>query len=308
MISIIIPNWNGAEHIKACLDSLEKQSYQDAEVIVVDNGSDDESVHIVMRQFPNTRIVRLERNWGFAKAANEGIRIAQGDYIALLNNDTEADPHWLEELLKGMKTSEGVGLCASRIMQFDDRSRVDTAGDGYRKVGIARKRGHNRTEEGFQREEFVFGACAAAALYRTSMLNEIGAFDEDFFCLYEDVDLSFRAQLAGYRCLYVPTAIVYHRIGGTSGKDNDFTLYYGQRNLEWVFLKNMPLMLFVKYFAFHAGYVFLAWIYSCLRKRGRIFLRSKLDAFRKIRLILQKRKVVQEKRRASTGYLRAILE
>jgi GT2 family glycosyltransferase len=154
----------------------------------------------------------------------------------------------------------------------------------------------------------VFGACAAAALYRRPIFDEIGYFDEDFFCIYEDVDLSFRAQLAGHKCLYVPKAIVYHRVGGTAGMDNDFTVYYGQRNLESVFLKNMPFPLLVKYLPLHVGYVVLAFVYNLLRKKGRIFLRSKMDALKQIKLTLQKRKNIQIKRKVSSGDLEMVFD
>ena len=140
------------------------------------------------------------------------------------------------------------------------------------------------------------------------MLEEIGYFDEDFFCIYEDVDLSFRAQLAGYKCLYVPTAIVYHIVGGTAGTNNDFTAYYGQRNMEFVFLKNMPLLLLMKYLPLHAGYIVSALVYSLLMKNGGIFIRSKMDAFRQIELILRKRRSIQKKNKVSSGYLETILD
>jgi GT2 family glycosyltransferase len=295
MVSIVIPNWNGARHIEVCLGSLERQTYKDFELIFVDNDSKDNSVEIVKQQFPKARVVILKGNRGFARAANEGIKVSRGDYIALLNNDTETDPHWLEKLLEGIKRSEAIGMCASKIIQFDDRSKLDTAGDGYTKFGISIKRGHNQAGEKCQTEEFVFGACAAAALYRRSLFDATGYFDEDFFCIYEDVDLSFRAQLAGYRCLYVPTATVYHRIGGTSGRDNAITVYYGQRNMESVFLKNMPFPLLMKYLPFHVAYLFFALIYNGLRKHGGIFLRSKVDALKQIRLTIRKRKIFQVK-------------
>ena len=308
MVSIVIPNWNGARYIEVCLGSLERQTYKDFELIFVDNNSEDSSIEIVKRQFPRAHVVTLEENKGFATAANEGIKVGRGDYIALLNNDTESDPHWLEELLKGMDRSKAIGMCASKIIQFDDRSKLDTAGDGYTTFGVSIKRGHGLKPDEYSKEEFVFGACAAAALYRKSMLDEIGYFDEGLFCIYEDVDLSFRAQLAGFQCLYVPTATVYHLLGGTAGRNNDFTLYYGQRNLETVFLKNMPRKLLIKYLPLHLGYNVLGFIQHIFKKNAKKFLQSKIDAMKQIRSTLQKRRAVQGKKRVSSFYLRSLFD
>jgi GT2 family glycosyltransferase len=184
---------------------------------------------------------------------------------------------------------------------------IDTAGDTYTRYGVAIKRGHHVETKRFLQEELVFGACGGAALYRRSMLDKVGFFDEDFFCVYEDVDLSFRAQLGGFKCLYVPTAIVYHKVGGTMGRNNDFILYYGQRNLEFVFIKNMPFSLLIKYLPLHMEYLLLALIYNLLRNKGGLFLRSKIDALKQIRIILNKRKQVQRGGKVSSHYLKTIL-
>jgi hypothetical protein len=308
MISVIIPNWNGARYIEVCLGSLERQTYKDFEMIFVDNDSKDNSVEIVKRRFPEARVVLLKSNRGFAAAANEGIRVSRGDYIALLNNDTEADPCWLQELLEGMKKSEAIGMCASKIIQFDDRSKLDTTGDGFTKFGVSIKRGHNQPAEGYQTGDFVFGACAAAAFYRRSLFDRTGLFDEDFFCIYEDVDMSFRAQLAGFRCLYVPGAIVYHLVGGTAGTKNDFTLYFGQRNLETVFFKNVPAQLLLKYLPVHFAYNFSAFVYYLIGGKGKLFFQSKTDAARQLKGTLQKRKAIQKRKKVSVEYLDELLD
>lgn len=308
MVSIIIVNWNGKHFLKPCLDSIRNQTYRDYEIILVDNGSVDGSVEFVEENFPEVRVLRLSQNRGFAGASNLGYQISQGEFIALLNNDAIADSQWLDELLKGIHSSKKIGFCSSKILQFPHKKRIDSAGDLYTRFGIAIKRGWNKDSDEFLKEDLVFGSSAAGALYRKSMLEEIGCFDEDFFCIYEDVDLSFRAQLGGYQCLYVPTAIIYHRVGGTSGIDNDFTLYYGQRNLEFVFLKNMPLPLLIKYFPLHMGYLVIAFIYHLLKGKGRIFFRSKKDALKDIRLILKKRRIIQKKKSISTISLEHIFD
>ena len=308
MVSIIIPNWNGREFLAKCLDSLRIQTYPDLEVILADNASSDQSVDFVKSLFPEVKIVQLETNRGFCGAANEGIKIAKGEFVALLNNDAVADPKWIEELLKGLMSSEKIGFCAPKILQMVNGAKIDTAGDGYTRYGTAIKRGQNSNRDKYSENQFVFGACGAAVLYRKSMLEEIGYFDEDLFCLYEDVDLSFRAQLAGFKCLYVPTAVVYHHVGGTAGTNNEFTLYYGQRNLESVFLKNMPTRLLVKYLPLHIGYDLLAFVYHILKRNGGIYLRSKIDALRQISLIFQKRMILQEKRKVSCNYLETLFD
>jgi hypothetical protein len=308
MVSIIIPNWNGKKFLTECLTSLRVQTYRDLEVIFVDNASTDRSVEFVKASFPEIKIVQLERNRGFSGAANEGIRAAKGEFIALLNNDAIADPRWIEELVKGMSLSDQIGFCAPKILRLSNGIDVDTAGDNYTRYGVAIKRGKNDGKNIHSQRQFVFGACAAAALYRKSMLDEIGCFDEDLFCIYEDVDLSFRAQLAGFQCLYVPTAVVYHLVGGTAGTNNEFTLYYGQRNLESVFFKNMPLELLIQYLPLHLGYNFLAFIHHFFKKNGKIFLRSKIDALKHIGSTLEKRRTIQGKKRVSSLYLRTLFD
>jgi GT2 family glycosyltransferase len=308
MVSIIIPNWNGRHFLGNCLDSLRTQTYQDLEIILVDNGSTDGSVEFVKTFFPEVQILTLRCNKGFAAAANEGIWAAKNELIALLNNDAIADDHWIEEVVKGIHSSSAIGFCASKILRLPHRRQIDTAGDSYTRFGVARKRGWNGGTDEFLKPELVFGACAGAALYRRSMLEEIEFLDEDFFCLYEDVDLSFRAQLTGFKCLYVPTAIVYHQGGGTTGSFPHFNFYYGQRNMEWVFLKNMPLSLLIKYLPLHLGYVLWAFGDHLCRNKGGIFLRSKLDAVKGFGPMLQKRKTVQRKRRVSSEYLEMIFD
>jgi GT2 family glycosyltransferase len=306
MVSVIIPNWNGRNFIEGCLVSLRGQTFQDLEIIMIDNGSSDGSIELVKGSFPEVKVISLTYNKGFSGAVNEGIKKAKGEFIALLNNDTIADSRWIEELVKEIDSSKAIGCCASRILRSIGTG-IDTAGDTYTRYGVAIKRGYDAETKRFLQKELVFGACGGAALYRRSMLEEIGSFDEDFFCVYEDVDMSFRAQLLGFKCLYVPTAIVSHYVGGTAGTKNDFTLYYGQRNMEYVFLKNMPLPLLVKYLPLHIEYVVLAFLYYLLKNQGGIYLRSKMDAFKQIRLTLQKRKEIQRKRRVSSSYLETIM-
>jgi hypothetical protein len=249
MVSVIIPNWNGKHFLKTCLDSLNTQTFRDIEIIIVDNGSTDGSVRFLNENYPEVRIVEFAENRGFSAAVNTGIREAGGEYIALLNNDTEVDSRWLEELVNALERHPEAGFCASKMLNYYRRNIIDTTGDGFSRYGLAFKRG-GRKEDGLEygREEHLFGACAGAAIYRRELFDEIGLFDEDFFAYLEDVDISFRAQLKGFRCLYVPTAVVYHMMGGTSGGKG----YSPKRmagkvvNKLFVLIKDMPARLFFK--------------------------------------------------------------
>jgi hypothetical protein len=247
--SIVIPNWNGKHFLKTCLDSLSIQTFKDFEIVIVDNGSTDGSVGFLKENYPDVRVVRFPENRGFSVAVNEGIKASKGEYIALLNNDTEVDSKWLEELVNALDRYPEAGFCASKMLNYYRRNIVDTAGDGFSRYGLAFKRG-GRKEDGqeYSREENLFGACAGAAIYRKKLFDEIGLFDEDFFAYLEDADLSFRAQLKGFRCLYVPTAVVYHMMGGTSGgKGYSFKRMAGKVvNKLFVLIKNMPARLFFK--------------------------------------------------------------
>lgn len=239
LISVIIPNWNGAEHLPVCLDSLRRQTYPRVEVIVVDNGSRDGSVQLLGRDYPEVRTLALNRNLGFAGGVNAGIREARGELLALLNNDTEADAGWLHELQSAFARHPEAGAVACKIRLFDRRDRLHSAGDFYRVDGIPGNRGVWQEEGGsYDREEPVFGPCGAAAGYRRAMLDEVGLFDEDFFAFCEDVDLAWRCQLAGWRCIYAPTSVVYHKVSATGG--GVLASFYNGRNCLWVVAKDYP--------------------------------------------------------------------
>jgi len=240
LVSVIIPNWNGAHHLPTCLDSLRRQTYSHFEVILVDNGSTDESVPLLRAEYPEVRLLLLPENRGFAGAVNAGIReMAEGEIIALLNNDTEVEPHWLAALQSALARHPEAGMAASKILLFDRRDTFHSAGDGYTRDGMPINRGVWERDEGqFDREEMIFGACAGAAAYRRIMLDEIGLLDESLGSYCEDVDLNWRAQLVGWRCVYVPQAIVYHKVSATGG--GPIASYYVGRNVLWVLARDYP--------------------------------------------------------------------
>ena len=305
--SVIAVNWNGWHHLDACLDALRRQTFTDFEVVLVDNGSVDGSVDHVRRHHPWVEIVALPDNRGFCGGSNEGIRRSRGRYVALLNNDTEADPDWLAELVAALERQQA-GFCASQIRLFDERNVLDSAGDVFAVNGVAAKRGHLEDASRYAEPGEVFGACAAAALYRRSMLEEIGLLDEDFFLVFEDADLSFRARIAGYRCAYVPTARVYHKTNASIGTYSHAYVYYGQRNLELAYLKNMPLPLLVKYLPVHLVYDLLALAFFAARGRLWSFLRAKVSAVRCLPATLRKRRKVQARRVVPSRHIDGLLE
>jgi len=245
---IIIPNWNGKRFLKTCFDSLKGQTYRDFEIVMVDNGSTDGSVGFIRENYPEVKIIELAKNKGFCVGVNTGIKSTKGECVALLNNDVELEPRWLEELVKVLKGNPEIGFCASKMLNFYNRQNrtIDSAGIIYTKAGKAFNRGSGQEEIYFDKEEEVFGACAGAALYRRKMLEEIGYFDERFYAYDEDVDLSFHAQLMGYRCLYVPTAIVYHFGQGTSCRRAFKRTYLINKNTLLVLFKNLSFSLLRK--------------------------------------------------------------
>lgn len=298
MISVVIPNYNGKHYLERCLSSLLAQTYEDFEVILVDNGSWDGSSEYVEESFPEVRIVRNEENLGFAGGVNSGIRQARGELILTLNNDTKADKEFIKSLAMAMDSDGKVGMCASKMLFCDGR--INSAGICISRSGAAWDRAMAELDEGqYDEVEEVFGPCAGAALYRKEMLDEIGLFDEEFFAYMEDVDLAFRGQLAGWKCLYVPSAVVYHVHSGTAGFRSDFSVYYGNRNVIWYAVKDFPARILITSLPWVVGRNLLVIPYYALQGQGRTILRSKIDAVRGIPCMLRKRKKVV--RRVSEG-------
>lgn len=238
LVSVIIPNWNGAHHLPVCLESLRRQTYVNVEVIVVDNGSRDDSLD-VLAQYPEVRVLALGENRGFTGACNAGFRAARGDIQVLLNNDTEVDVGWLAAIVDAFERHPEVGLVASKMLLFDRRNVFHTAGDYVTLDGIAHNRGVWQQDEGqYDHEAYVFSACGGSSAYRRTMLDEIDLLDDDFFFSFEDVDLAWRAQLAGWRCLYVPGAVVYHKLKASGGGVT--ASFHDGRNRIYTLAKNYP--------------------------------------------------------------------
>lgn len=307
LVSVIIVNWNGRKLLLECLGALQRQTYRTFTVMVVDNGSRDGSVEHVKSRFPDVRIIALPDNSGFSVANNVALKAVKTPYVALLNNDTAPDPFWLERLVDVLDTHPDVGFTASKMLFYDRPNRIDRAGDGYTDAGVGFLRGRNEKACEYNNREPVFGACAGAALYRKVLFDDVGLFDEHFFLIHEDVDLSFRAQLQGYRCLYVPEAIVYHKASSSLVYDSSTTVYYGHRNLEWVYIKNMPARLMLKTIFPHLIYNAAAFFFFAARGLGKDFIRAKIDSFKGLKKMLQKRKRIQEKKIASDNYIGGLM-
>jgi GT2 family glycosyltransferase len=304
----VIPNWNGARYLRACLDSLRAQTHQPLEILVVDGASMDDSRALVASEYPEVRLVALHENRGFAGNVNAGIRAARGEIVALLNNDAEADPAWLAELMSGFDDPL-VGSCASKILLSGTPVAINTAGDAYGRDGLPRQRGARTPDLGqYDRREDVFGACGGAAAYRRRMLEDVGLFDERLFFQCEDVDLAFRAQLAGYRCRYVPTARVYHRLGGTGG--GPLSSYYVGRNNLWVLLKDAPAGMLLRHWPrmmAAQAWLTLRWLWHAREPAARAGLRGQARALLDLPEILRARRGVQRRRRVGDRYLESIL-
>ena len=255
--TVVIPNLNGMRYLKGCLDSLMIQSRQDFSVVLIDNGSDDGSADYVESHYPEVTVYRHEENMGFCYAVNEGIRMANTPYVILLNNDTACETSFIEELVDAMEENKDCFACASRMVRMDDPDKMDNGGDYYCALGWAFAYGKGKPAQKYGRRREIFSACAGAAIYRKAVFEEIGLFDETHFAYLEDVDLSYRAKIAGYRILYVPEAVVHHVGSATSGSIyNEFKTRYSSRNSIYLIYKNMPwpqILLNLPFFA--AGFL-----------------------------------------------------
>jgi GT2 family glycosyltransferase len=309
-ISIVIVNWNGAAHLPVCLNALRAQIYRNFEVIVADNASRDDSLQLLARDYPEVKVVALPENRGFTGGNNAGIRAASGEIIILLNNDTEADPHWLEEISAAFERHPEAGLVASKMMLFDRRDTFHTAGDFYRLDGIPGNRGVWEIDRGqYDREEYVFSACGGSAAYRKSMLDQIGLLDEDFFYSCEDIDLAWRAQLAGWKCVYAPKAIVYHKLSATGGGAT--ASFYDGRNFLYVIAKDYPSSLWKKY---RSAIIRQQWslFTEALRawrgEAARARMRGMISGLLHLPQLLRKRRRIQAARKVDDAYLLSILK
>jgi N-acetylglucosaminyl-diphospho-decaprenol L-rhamnosyltransferase len=293
--SVIVLNYNGRAWLEPCLGALTTQSGAPSfEVLLVDNGSTDGSIGFAAARFPSFRIVDNERNLGFAAGNNAAARAARGEILVFLNNDTVPASDWLARLHFAMLDPPGRTLVTSRLVLLDRPGTIDSAGDGYLRAGGAFKRGHGADAAAYAASGEVFGACGAAFAIERQLFERLGGFDEDFFMVYEDVDLSYRARLAGHTCWYAADAVVRHAGSATLGTMSSAAVLHGQRNLEWTFIKNTPRGLLWRTLPIHLLYSAAGVFHYIARGRGLAALKGKAAALAGLPRVLAKRRAVQD--------------
>jgi len=301
-ISVIILNYDGRQWLPVCLDALAAQrDAPEFETILVDNGSSDGSVDFVRTTYPHVRVIETGTNLGFAAGNNAGVSDAHSAWLAFLNNDTQAEPTWLAQLAREAEAHPECALITSRLVYMDDPSIADSAGDGYLRAGGAFKHGHGAPVSAFASSHEVFGACGGAFMIRRDAFEALGGFDPRFFMLYEDVDLSYRARLRGMRVWYAASAIVRHAGSGSLGTVSPAAVFYGQRNLEWTWIKNTPRSLLLATAVPHAIYALAGLLHYIRIGRGGAALRGKWAAVRGLPQVLADRRSIQASRTAATA-------
>jgi len=313
LTSIVIPTRNNFKFLSRCLLSLEQQDSEDSEIIVVDNDSTDKSPFSVRCQFPYVRLIEVGRNAFFCEGVNIGIAQASGEYIALVNDDTEFTPTWLSNAVSAFQWGSDIGFVASKILSLRDKRLIDSAGDHLMPNGQAGNIGWSQLDIGqFDTPDEVFSACAAGAVYRRSLLLRVRGFDESFTAYYDDIDVGFRLQLLGFRCAYNPAAVMYH-YGSGSERNRSESLRLVERNMILTLAKNMPTPLLRKYMneILKANLSPIELYRWSDKQRQRLYipwLFGKLGSIRLLRQALQKRKSIQSGRRVSIEYLDNLMQ
>lgn len=285
MISIIIPNYNGKKYLRDCLDAINKIEKLNIEVIVIDNASQDDDFQWI-NQYKNLYFKQLDKNYGFSRAVNEGIRLAKGEYVLLLNNDTVIERDFVQELVKTIDKDRKIFSVSSKMIAYHNRELIDDAGDEYNLLGWTKKRGDGQSVQGFTTERRVFSACAGAALYRKSIFDEIGYFDERFFAYMEDVDIGYRANIYGYKNIYCPEAKVYHIGSATSGsRYNDFKVRLAARNNVYVAYKNMPCVQLIFNMPFLVMGYLIKYLFFTKKGLGKIYRAGLFEGIKSLNTI-----------------------
>jgi len=318
---VVIVNWNQRHFLRACLASVAGQVGADFEIIVVDNGSQDGSPELAETEF-GVRVIRNATNLGFCAANNQGIAAARGEFVALLNNDAEAEPGWLEALQRACSKSPEVGMAASKVLVWEDPRFIDKVGHLIYPDGQNKGRGSGARDMGqYDREEEVLWPDGCAAMYRKAMLDRIGGFDEDFFAYGDDAELGLRARIAGWKCIYTPAAVVRHRRSSTLGKDSVWRLELIERNRLLLAFKLFPWSL-LWLNPFYSAMRIVAGYRAALRGAGdtvyfpgwhgkwrvaKALLKGELAALRRLPLMLRKRTEIRQLRRLSPSGVRRLI-
>ncbi|MFH1826208.1 MAG: glycosyltransferase family 2 protein [bacterium] len=311
LISVVILNYNGQRFLADCLSSLKKQTYPNFEILLVDNGSTDISIKYVEENFADfVKLIKNPINYGFSKGNNIGIRAAKGKYVLTLNNDTIVDPDWIAKLVEAAENSEQIGMCASKIYLAKEPGLIDSIGVNIYPDGSSKQRGFREKDQGqYDNEKEALLPSGCAALYRQTMLAEIGLFDEDFVAYCEDTDLGLRARLNGWQCAFAPKAIVHHLYSATSGQYSTMKAFHVERNHYWVAVKNFPLsaLLFVPFFLLLRYFVQALYLAKVKNKNITgshliwAIIRAHASAIVQLPLMLRKRSLIQKNRTVSNA-------
>lgn len=309
-VAVVIPNWNGADLLSQCIDSLLAQSNQKFTIIVVENGSTDSSMAVLNTYKKKVVVLEQKENLGFAGGVNVGINysINHGfEYVALLNNDANVDKNWLKNLVSVIDSDEKLGIVTSKIL-IGNSGILDSTGDWYTTTGMPFPRGRNEVDKNqYDNSTTVFGASGGASLYRIDMLNDVGLFDEDFFAYYEDVDISFRAQLRGWKVRYVPNARVYHQLSATSSKMGYFAIRQSAKNFWFIYVKNMPYPLSIRFLP-SAIYRYARMFAARIIKGGFwAFTSGFIQSIALMPKKIRQRKVIQKNKTVTNHYLLSII-
>ena len=317
-VVVVIANWNGSKYLEECVAALRSQTIrQRMTVVVVDNASTDDSLAVLTRHADLVTVIANPENVGFAAACNQGMLLERNsEFVALLNNDAIPEPAWLEAMIGTMNGDPRIGSCTPKVLSYDERWRFDNAGHVVFADGLTRGRGRLQADIGqYEQQEEVFGPSGCAALLRRSMLDDVGLLDENFFAYCEDADLAFRARLRGWRCVYVPAAVVYHKFSASGEPFSAFKALHVERNRLWLAVKNLPLPLLIV----SPGFTFLRYVwhaYGALAGQGAsgrftadhsrgalvtVLLRAYLQALRGLPRVLKQRQAIQSRRTVSTA-------
>ncbi len=297
-IAVVIVNFNGGSYIEACLNALQNQTTFPERIMVVDNASTDQSAEMIAEKFPDVELELLQENRGFAGGNNHAFSLIEDcDWVALLNPDTVASDTWVAQLKQAIVDYPQTGVFSCRLEDLHFPGQLDGTGDQYHVSGLGWRRDHGAsTSISRSINESVFAPCAAAALYRLETVKDVGGFDEHYFCYNEDTDLVFRMRLSGQHCLHLDDVIVKHAGSGISGRQSDFSIYHGHRNLVWTYFKNMPSKLFWLYLPQHLLLNLVSIIYFGSKGRLRVIMKAKWHALTGLPRVLHMRKSIQRNR------------
>lgn len=304
-VTVVIPNYKGEAYLRPCVESLLAGTGLEMDVIIVDNGSRDGCVEEVRRLYPQVECVCLDQNYGFCKAVNIGIRKAETPYVFLLNNDTLVCKGAVEALLASLKKDRRIFSVEAKMIQYQDRTKIDSAGTFYNAFGWAYARGKDRPADQYRKRGPVFSACAGAAMYRREIFEEIGLFDEEHFAYLEDVDVGYRARIAGYRNVYEPMARIIHVGSAASGsRHNEFKVRLSARNNLYLIYKNMPVLQILLNLPFLLAGFLVKYLFFLKKGLGAIYLKGLMEA---PELMKKKKKVLYQKGHLK-NYLKIQLE